>query len=126
PDGSRIGEPVAVPATAAETPSEAAAPTHPAGPSTADVKIKKAGIYIIEVGQYRKLHTFLKLAIRTGHLIAFLGASPHTEIAEITVIAFGSDFQVEHPFRIPRAVAGYIGHIAIVVHNLDFFHDFSR
>src|SRR5690606_23112087 len=48
PDGSRIGEPVAVPATAAETPSEAAAPTHPAGPSTADVKIKKAGIYIIE------------------------------------------------------------------------------
>src|SRR5690606_34204757 len=64
--------------------------------------------------------------IRTGHLIPVFGTAAHTEITEVARITLRSDFQVEHPLGVSRAVASYIGHIAIVIDNLYFLDDICR
>src|SRR5690606_4917334 len=89
-DRPGIGQSVPVPASSAKATSETTATPHAPRAATAGIEVKQAGVYIVQVGEHRKLYAFLKLSVGAGHLIPVLGATSHPEITEVTRIALRS------------------------------------
>src|SRR5690606_15849704 len=78
---------------------------------------------IIQVAKHRELHTLLELAIRSGYLVPFCGTTPHPEVTKIAIITAGSNLEIQYSFRVARSITCNVGHITVIIDNLDFFND---
>src|SRR5690606_6874795 len=91
-----------------------------------DIEIKQGCVHIVHIAQSHKLHAFLHIPEHSGDLIAFFRPTAYFEVTEGTCVSAGVDLDVQDALRIAGAVARNIGHIAIIIYNLDFFNDVCR
>ena len=124
--GTDIGQTILTAEHAATATRSATSALSASCSTTHGIEVKQRGIDVIEVTQNGNLCFIGHTHPHGCGLVPILRTITGTQGRHITLVVFRVDLNIDDFFGIAGFIAGHIGHIAIIVDNLDFLDDIRR